>query len=347
MNNELDTNLKIEINSEFLNKKGLCGITNLGNTCYMNSILQCLNNTLPLLKFFVSNNYMQYINYTTDANEHEIVIEYNKLTRGLWFKNNVVTPRQFLNTIHRLANEKNRYEFTGLGQNDSQEFLQFLLEILHNSLSREVNMSISGIAKNDMDKKAIEANKDWIKYFDKEYSEIVKIFYGQFFTRIFRQKDEKTGKEAETTSFEPFNTLCLEIDECKTIYDCLDNFVRKEELNKKISKEVQFWKLPNILVIFFKRYNNSGKKLDNHIEFPTENLDMCKYVMGYERQKYIYDLYAVSNHTGNTMGGHYWAYAKNYDNNWYKFNDNIVTTLQKEKVVSNLAYCLFYKLKDI
>ena len=307
MNNELDTNLKLEVNDEFLNKKGLCGINNLGNTCYMNSILQCLSNTLPLLKFFASNNYKEKINYTTDAKEHEIVIEYNKLTRGLWFKNNVVTPRQFLQTIHRLATEKNRYEFTGLGQNDSQEFLQFLLEILHNSLSREVNMSISGIAKNDMDKMAIDANKDWIKYFDKEYSEIVKIFYGQFFTRVRRNKEETS------TSFEPFNTLCLEIDDCKTIYDCLDNFTKNEELTQNIKKEVQFWKLPNILVIFFKRYDNQGNKLDNHIDFPTENLDMCKYVMGYERQKYIYDLYAVSNHSGHTMGGHYWAYVKNHD----------------------------------
>jgi len=333
MNNELDTNLKLEVNDEFLNKKG-------GNTCYMNSILQCLSNTLPLLKFFASNNYKEKINYTTDAKEHEIVIEYNKLTRGLWFKNNVVTPRQFLQTIHRLATEKNRYEFTGLGQNDSQEFLQFLLEILHNSLSREVNMSISGIAKNDMDKMAIDANKDWIKYFDKEYSEIVKIFYGQFFTRVRRNKEETS------TSFEPFNTLCLEIDECKTIYDCLDNFTKNEELTQNIKKEVKFWKLPNILVIFFKRYDNQGKKLDNNIDFPTENLDMCKYVMGYERQKYIYDLYAVSNHIGHTMGGHYWAYVKNHDENWYKFNDNIVTTLQKDKVVSKLAYCLFYKKRD-
>ena len=342
MNNELNTDLKLEVNDKFLNKKGLCGINNLGNTCYMNSILQCLSNTLPLLKFFASNNYKEQINYTTDAKEHEIVVEYNKLTRGLWFKNNVITPRQFLLTLQRLATEKNRYEFTGLGQNDSQEFLQFLLETLHNSLSREVNMSISGIAKNDMDKKAIDANKDWIKYFNKEYSEIVKIFYGQFFTRVTRKKDAEKYSE----SFEPFNTLCLEIDECKTIYDCLDNFTKNEELNQNISKKVEFWKLPNILVIFFKRYNNYGQKLDNHIEFPTENLDMCKYVMGYERQKYIYDLYAVSNHTGNTMGGHYWAYVKNHDENWYKFNDNIVTTLQKDKVVSKLAYCLFYKKRE-
>ena len=161
--NQIDMNSKLEMNKKFLHKKGLCGLNNLGNTCYMNSILQCLNNTLPLLKYFISNKYKNEINYSTDADEHELVIEYNKLTRGLWYKNNVITPRDFLTKIHELAQKKDRYEFTGYGQNDSQEFLQFLLETLHNSLSREVNMTISGTAENEMDKHAINANKDWIK----------------------------------------------------------------------------------------------------------------------------------------------------------------------------------------
>ncbi len=340
--NQIDMNSKLEMNKKFLHKKGLCGLNNLGNTCYMNSILQCLNNTLPLLKYFISNKYKNEINYNTDADEHELVIEYNKLTRGLWYKNNVITPRDFLSKIHELAQKKDRYEFTGYGQNDSQEFLQFLLETLHNSLSREVNMTISGTAENEMDKHAINANKDWIKYFDKEYSEIVKIFYGQFFSKVTRNNNNETS-----ITYEPFNTLCLEIDnQFNNIYDCLDKFTKNEDVNETISKKVNFWKLPKNLIIFFKRYDNQGLKLENLIDFPLLNLNMSKYVVGYDREKYKYDLYGVSNHVGNTMGGHYFAFVKNNDNNWYKFNDNIVTTLHIDKVITNMAYCLFYKLKE-
>ena len=52
---------------------------------------------------------------------------------------------------------------------------------------------------------------------------------------------------------------------------------------------------------------------------------------------------AVSNHEGGTMGGHYWAYTKNYDGIWYKFNDKYVSLKNTEDVVTPNAYCLFYK----
>ena len=88
-----------------------------------------------------------------------------------------------------------------------------------------------------------------------------------------------------------------------------------------------------------------GNKIDRLIDFPLDNLDMSKYVLGYNKNKYKYELYGVSNHMGGTNGGHYIAYIRNHDNNWYKFNDNIVSTLHNSKVVSPLAYCLFYRLK--
>ena len=73
---------------------------------------------------------------------------------------------------------------------------------------------------------------------------------------------------------------------------------------------------------------------------------MSKYILGYNKSKYIYDLYAVSNHSGGSGGGHYYAYCKNFDDNWYKFDDNVVFTLNDSKVVHSDAYCLFYKIKD-
>lgn len=346
----VDNESKITINDEFLYKKGLCGLTNLGNTCFMNSILQCLSNTLPLTKYFLENSYKENLN--NNKIEHVVAKQWNSVLRGLWNKNGLVTPKGFLGSIQHVAHKKGYGEFTGLGQNDSQEFLQFFLEILHNSFSREVIMKITGEAKNAFDKIAIDALESWKTYFNNDYSLIVDIFYGQLVSELYTIQNQK---ETVSKSYEPFNSLSLELPQENkldlNLYDCLDLFTSKEKLDiddtrKKMFKKIQFWKLPKRLVIFFKKYNNRGNKINRLVNFPIECLDMSKYVVGYNREKYKYELYGITNHIGGTGGVHYYSYIKNFDNNWYKYNDDVVSTLKPEQLVSTDAYCLFYKLKE-
>ena len=74
---------------------------------------------------------------------------------------------------------------------------------------------------------------------------------------------------------------------------------------------------------------------------------MSKYVKGYNKNTYKYNLYAVANHTGGARGGHYYAYIKNGDS-WYNFNDTQVTKLTaRHKIVSSNVYLLFYIKKNI
>ena len=103
--------------------------------------------------------------------------------------------------------------------------------------------------------------------------------------------------------------------------------------------------------LYVRNYINSGilknLELQYNIDFPLENLDMSKYVTGYSKSKYKYDLISVSNHAGGCNSGHYFAYCKNADKKWYKFDDNVVSTSAdiSSKIVSSKAYCLFYILK--
>lgn len=338
-----DTTLIKEIDRDFLWKKGFCGLKNLNNTCFMNSILQCLSNTELLLKFIFSNKFSKSLNLERD--ETDLIIEFKKLLIKLWEKNNIFSPNKFLEELQSLSSIKGRDEFTGFGQNDSQEFLQFLLEMLHTCLAREVSIEIEGIVKNSYDKFAIKAYKSFKSFFENEYSEIVSLFYGQFFTKL----EIATEDKRETNySFEPFSMLSLNIpEEDATLYSCLDDFVKGEDIintsKKHIKKTVYFWSLPDVLIIFLKRYNNNMTKIETVIDFPIDTLDMEKYVRGYDRSSYKYSLYAISNHGGGLGGGHYWSYVKNLDDNWYKFNDSVVTTLPADNLVSDKAYCLFYK----
>ena len=102
------------------------------------------------------------------------------------------------------------------------------------------------------------------------------------------------------------------------------------------------WKFPTILIIHFKRFNNSGNKINNLIDYPIDNLDLRKYCVGYDKNKSIFSLIGVCNHIGSINSGHYFSYCKHKDN-WYNYDDSNITKLKEEELVTKNAYCLFYK----
>ena len=141
--------------------------------------------------------------------------------------------------------------------------------------------------------------------------------------------------------------------------DCLDLYVTGEILEgenawyndktqekESVRKRIRFWSLPNVLVIDFKRFNSNNQKKQTFIDFPLENLDLSKYIIGYKKNSYKYDLFGVCNHSGSALGGHYTSYVKNANGKWYHFNDTHVSEVGlKQSIVSNKAYVLFYRKK--
>ena len=76
------------------------------------------------------------------------------------------------------------------------------------------------------------------------------------------------------------------------------------------------------------------------------NLDLSKYVKGYNADKYKYDLYGICNHIGNVNGGHYTSYIKTANGEWIHFNDDNLSKVVKSHLITPLAYCLFYRQKN-
>jgi len=338
--------------------KGMVGLANLGNTCFLNSCIQVLNHIYELHFLVDSKSKSKFIN--TNLPDSVILKEWNDLRELMWSGNGIVSPNRFINSVQYIAGKKDRDIFTGWLQNDITEFLLFIIECIHNSISRKITMKINGKPENQTDKLAIECYKLLQTTYSNDYSEIMDLFYGIYVTSISSSDNKKTH------SLKPEHYFVLDLQIftkdgiCPTIYDCFDTFVSPEEMcgenawmnettgeKEDILKGVSFWSFPKILVITFKRFSpNGSQKINNVIQFPLENLNLSKYVKGYNPNSYVYDLFGVCNHMGIVSGGHYTAFVKNLASQWIHYNDNVVEIVKDPSIIiSPMAYCLFYRKK--
>ncbi|XP_069906910.1 ubiquitin carboxyl-terminal hydrolase 19 isoform X17 [Oryctolagus cuniculus] len=157
-----------------------------------------------------------------------------------------------------------------------------------------------------------------------------------------------------------------------TLDQCLNLFTRPEVLapeeawycpqckqHREASKQLLLWRLPNVLIVQLKRFSFRSfiwrDKINDLVEFPVRNLDLSKFCIGQkEEQLPNYDLYAVINHYGGMIGGHYTACARlpndrssqRSDVGWRLFDDSTVTTVDESQVVTRYAYVLFYRRRN-
>ncbi len=333
--------------------KGLSGLTNLGNTCFLNSTMQIISHTYELNDFLNKNDWKNKLNKKYDS---LLLVEWNNVRELLWANNSIVSPNKFVQTVHKLAHIKGLELFTGFNQNDMPEFLIFVVDCFHNALSREVDMTINGTVNNDKDKIAKKCFETIKQMYEKDYSEIWNIFYAIQVSQLF---DNNTNTLLSMTP-EPYFILNLPIptnNKNPHILDCFnlycegeildgDNQVLNETTGQKVdaTKQIMFWSFPAILVIDIKRFNSANRKNQILVDFPLENLDLSDYVIGYNQTDYIYDLYAVCNHSGSVMGGHYTSFVKNANGKWYHYNDTSVSEVTNlEYIISPKAYCFFYR----
>jgi ubiquitin C-terminal hydrolase len=339
--------------------KGLTGLSNLGNTCFINSCIQILSHTYELNDFLNKQTYKKKLQ---KKYESTLLLEWDSLRQLMWSENCIVSPGKFLKTIQKLAQIKGADIFTGYSQNDLPEFLLFIIDCFHTSLSREVNMSISGIVHNNTDKIALDCFEMIKRMYAKEYSEIWNMFYGVHVSQITSIETN----EVLSSSPEPYFMINLSIpsnNKSPSLIDCFDLYVEGETLDgenawfnentglkQDVKKKISYWSMPNILVIDLKRISavNHNNKNQVLVDFPLTDLDLSKYVLGYKKESYVYDLYGICNHSGGTFGGHYTAYVKNANGKWYHFNDTFVSEVKNtDELISTRAYCFFYRKKTI
>ena len=168
------------MNSKFYSK-GMIGLENLGNTCFLNSCIQVLKHIYEINNFLNSEKCSKLIKKNDDS---LLLKEWNELYNLMWSDNGIIRPSKFVSSIQKIAKVKNRELFTSNRQNDMPEFLMFFIECLHNSISRPVDMVISGKIENKIDSIAKECYNMLKLCYKSEYSEIMNSFYGIYYSEI-------------------------------------------------------------------------------------------------------------------------------------------------------------------
>jgi len=185
---------------------GVVGLNNIGNTCFMNSAIQCLSNTPPLVGYFTSETYLYELNAKNPLGHNaEVAKAYGDLMKSMWVGDSkgkmypAVAPRQLKRTISKFAPD-----FAGNQQHDSSELLAFLMDGLHEGLNRVVEKPLVPDVEGDNMSDEELAVKSWEAYCKRNQSIVVDLFQGQLKSTVTCPDCNKTS-----IKFDPFSMLSI------------------------------------------------------------------------------------------------------------------------------------------
>nr|GMD88018.1 ubiquitin carboxyl-terminal hydrolase 8-like [Ipomoea batatas] len=179
---------------------GLTGLGNLGNTCFMNSALQCMVHTPKLVDYFLGD-FKKDLNFENPLGmKGKLALAFGDLLRKLWAPGaTTVYPEMFKSTIASFAPQ-----FSGYNQHDSQEFLAFLLDGLHEDINRVKHKPYIETKEEDDRPDEEVADEHWSNHLSRNDSVIINLCQGQYRSKLVCPVCKKSS-----VTFDPFMYLSL------------------------------------------------------------------------------------------------------------------------------------------
>ncbi|CBH14764.1 cysteine peptidase, Clan CA, family C19,putative [Trypanosoma brucei gambiense DAL972] len=315
-------------------------LPNLGNTCYMNSVVQCLRQS-PSLALALEQCQLNAESHPAAA----AMLNFFRMSEG--------DPKEFLVTFKSEAAKYND-EFKDFTQADAHEFLRTFLSVVHNEMNTapraKLHIDDMGYVGKEDEETAFGMWRDQFACFDK--SPIYDLFGGTTLGTCFCNSCENSSR-----TFEAFLDLSLPIGHEMPFGANLEAILQANFVEGKAEKMdgsnriycsrckrlrsgsrcvvVRQW--PKLLVLHLKRFDEYGKKNLVNVIYPET------FMTGGEKSL-RYSLYGVLMHSGTEMSGHYTSYVRVAFGEWYLCNDGAITPSRSVDVMQELekAYILFY-----
>lgn len=333
---------------------GLRGFINMGSTCFMSAVLQCI-----IHNPFIKNYYFRGDHLNCDKGPIECLsCCLNDIIKEFYTSTSIIGfgPVDFL-----IASWKVKKSLAGYSEQDAHEFWQFLIHQIHKSDKTSVKY-----LKNKENTPILDDDQQQQQQQQHAQEECDCITHKTFSGKL---KSTLICKDCDNIreTIDPMLDLSLEIQENKIpindLHSCLKKFTKSEELDvlyncnncrkkTKVTKQLKLDKLPPVLSIQLKRFehfNGISNKIESHVSIPII-LNMDEYTTtiskkGGPSDTKNYELFGIVVHIGSVNTGHYIAYIKK-GNYWFKFDDATVTRVSQEDVLKVKAYLLFYCINE-
>jgi len=186
-----------------LPRQGLCGLHNIGNTCYMNTALQCLSHLESLTHYFLTREFEAHINRQNPLGSGGLLARaYASLLAGLWEgSERSIAPYDLRKVMIKLEPQ-----FGGFQQHDCQEFLNFVLDRLHEDLNRVITKPITPVVEGNGTDDARVAAEAWTNHLKRNQSVIVDLIHGQCKSTLICPQCARVS-----ITFDPFMTHTLQL----------------------------------------------------------------------------------------------------------------------------------------